>query len=212
VLDILGTNPRIRPVTTKRVRLLALLFVCVTLLTVSCHKKVSKGWFPLELGSRWTYNLTGSAGEGTFTITVTEVGEVKHYAKAVTDSGVTLANVFPFSNLDADTSCFYTVSGDTTWLGASGGSAPLMVMVQPLDSVAVWRWTYLLWTDSAVVSGKTDVLVPAGTFKNCYEVDYYGLLGQHYYRVCYAEGFGAVKGEAFTQPTWKFELKSTDLP
>jgi hypothetical protein len=182
------------------------------LLTMSCHKKVSQGWFPLVLGSKWTYNLTGSAGDGTFTITVTEVGDVKHYAKAVTDSGVALANVFPFNNLDGDTSCFYTVNGDTTWLGASGGSAPLMVVVQPLDSVAAWRWTYLLWTDSAVVSGKTDVIVPAGTFKNCYEVDYYGLLGQLYYRVCYAKGIGAVKGEALTSPTWKFELKSADLP
>jgi hypothetical protein len=179
---------------------------------MSCHKKVSQGWFPMELGSKWTYNLTGSAGEGTFTVTVTEVGDVKHYAKAVTDSGVTLANVFPFNNLDGDTSCFYTVNGDTTWLGASGGSVPLMVMVQPLDSVAAWRWTYLLWTDSAVVAGKTDVIAPAGTFKNCYEVDYYGVLGQLFYRICYADGVGAVKGEALTSPTWKFELKSSDLP
>lgn len=184
----------------------------MTLLTVGCHKKVSQGWFPLVLGSKWTYNLTGSAGDGTFTITVTEVGDVKHYAKAVTDSGMALANVFPFNNLDGDTSCFYTVNEDTTWLGPSGGSAPLMVMVQPLDSVTAWRWTYLLWTDSAVVSGKTDIIVPAGTFKNCYEVSYYGLLGQLYYRVCYAKGIGAVKGEGFTAPTWKFELKSSDLP
>jgi hypothetical protein len=182
------------------------------LLTVGCHKKVSQGWFPLELGSKWTYNLTSASDTGDFTITVTEVGDVKHYAKAVTDTGVTLANVFPFNNLDGDTSCFYTVSGDTTWLGASGGSTPLMVMVQPLDSVAGWRWAYLIWTDSAVVAGKTDVIVPAGTFKNCYEVNYYGFLGQLYYRVCYAEGVGAVKGEAFTSPTWEFELKSADLP
>jgi hypothetical protein len=193
------------------VGLLAVLFVSVTLLTVSCHKKVSKGWFPLELGSKWTYNLTGAAGDGSFTITVTEVGDVKHYAKAVTDSVVTLANVFPFNNLDGDTSCFYSVNGDTTWLGASSGTAPLMVIVQPLDSVAVWRWTYLFWTDSAVVTSKTDVIVPAGTFKNCYEVDY-GFLGQLFYRVCYAKGIGAVKGEALTSPTWKFELVSFDLP
>ncbi len=184
----------------------------MTSLTVSCHKKASQGWFPLVLGSKWTYNLTGAAGDGNFTITVTEVGDVKHYAKAATDSVVTLANVFPFNNLDGDTSCFYTVNGDTTWLGASGGAAPLIVMVQPLDSVAVWRWTYLFWTDSAVVTGKTDVIVPAGTFKNCYEVDYYGFLGQLFYRVCYAKGVGAVKGEALTAPTWKFELVSSDLP
>jgi len=196
-------------VRTRRLRSLALL-IAVALLTVGCHKKASQGWFPLELGSKRTYNLTGAAGDGSFTITVTEVGDVKHYAKAVTDSVVTLANVFPFNNLDGDTSCFYTVNGDTTWLGPSGGSVPLMV--QPLDTVAVWRWTYLLWTDSAVVAGKTDVIVPAGTFKNCYEVDYYGFLGQLYYRVCYAEGVGAVKGEALTSPTWKFELVSSDLP
>jgi hypothetical protein len=195
-----------------RARLLAFLLVPTVMLTVGCHKKVSQGWFPLVLGSKWTYNLTGSSGNGTFTITVTEVGDIKHYAKAVTDSGVTLANVFPFNNLDGDTSCFYTVNGDTTWLGPSGGSAPLMVMVQPLDTVAAWRWTYLLWTDSAVVAGKTDVIVPAGTFKNCYEVNYYGIFGQLFYRVCYAKGVGAVKGEAFTQPTWKFELVSSDLP
>jgi hypothetical protein len=195
-----------------RGRFLAFLIVPVTLLTMSCHKKVSQGWFPLALGSKWTYRLTSASDSGDFTITVTEVGEVKHYAKAVTDSGVALANVFPFNNLDGDTSCFYTVSGDTTWLGASTGSTPLMVMVQPLDSVTAWRWTYLLWTDSAVVAGKTDVIVPAGTFKNCYEVDYYGLLGQLYYRVCYADGVGAVKGEGFTSPTWRFELKSADLP
>jgi len=195
-----------------RTRLLAFLLIPATLLTVGCHKKVSQGWFPLVLGSKWTYNLTGSAKDGIFTITVTEVGEVKHYVKAVTDSGLTLANVFPFNNLDGDTSCFYTVNGDTTWLGPSGGSAPLMVMVQPLDTVATWRWTYLIWTDSAVVAGKTDVIVPAGTFKNCYEVDYYGIFGQLFYRVCYAKGIGAVKGEAFTSPTCKFELKSADLP
>jgi hypothetical protein len=196
----------------RRVRLLAFLLVPVALLTLGCHKKVSQGWFPLELGSKWTYNLTGSAGDGTFTVTVTEVGEAKHYAKAVTDSGVTLANVFPFNNLDGDTSCFYTVTGDTTWLGASAGPAPLMVMVQPLESVAVWHWTYVFWTDSAVVAGRTDVIVPAGTFKDCYEVDYYGFPGQLFYRVCYAKGVGAVKAEAFTSPTWKFELKSSDLP
>jgi hypothetical protein len=199
-------------VKTKRIRLLVFLFVPVALLVLSCHKKVSKGWFPLELGSKWTYRLTSASDTGDFTITVTEAGEVKHYAKAVTDSGVALASVFPFNNLDGDTSCFYSVNGDTTWLGASSGTAPLMVMVQPLDSVAVWRWTYLFWTDSAVVAGKTDVIVPAGTFKNCYEVDYYGPLGQHYYRVCYADGVGAVKGEGFTSPTWKFELMSSDLP
>ena len=192
--------------------LLVFLLVPVALLTMSCHKKASQGWFPLVLGSKWTYRLTSASDTGDFTVTVTEVGDVKHYAKAVTDSGVTLANVFPFNNLDGDTSCFYTVHGDTTWLGPSSGSAPLMVMVQPLDSVAAWRWTYLLWTDSAVVAGKTDVIVPAGTFKNCYEVDYYGILGQLFYRVCYAKGVGAVKGEAFTSPTWKFELKSSDLP
>ncbi|HTW91294.1 MAG TPA: hypothetical protein VMH22_06250 [bacterium] len=196
----------------SRDRLLAFLIVPVMLLTMSCHKKVSQGWFPLVLGSKWTYNLTGSAGNGTFTVSVTEVGDVKHYAKAVADSGVSLKNVFPFNNLDGDTSCFYTVSGDTTWLGPSGGSTPLMVMVQPLDSIASWRWTYAIWTDSAVVAGKTDVIVPAGTFKNCYEVDYYGLLGQLFYRVCYADGVGAVKGEALTSPTWQFELKSADLP
>jgi hypothetical protein len=199
--------------TIRHIRLLAfLIIILLTLLTVGCHKKVSQGWFPLVLGSKWTYRLTSASDTGEFTITVTEVGEVKHYAKAVTDSGMTLANVFPFNNLDGDTSCFYTVNGDTTWLGPSGGSVPLMVMVQPLDSVAVWRWTYLLWTDSAVVAGKTDVIVPAGTFKNCYEVNYYGFLGQLFYRVCYAKGVGAVKGEAFTSPTWKFELKSADLP
>ena len=196
----------------QRIRLLALLLVPVALLSMSCHKKVSQGWFPLVLGSKWTYRLTSASDTADFTITVTEVGEAKHYAKAVTDSGMSLANVFPFNNLDGDTSCFYTVSGDTTWLGPSGGPAPLMVMVQPLDSVAAWRWAYLLWTDSAVVAGKTDVIVPAGTFKNCYEVDYYGFLGQLYYRVCYADGVGTVKGEAFTAPTWKFELKSADLP
>jgi hypothetical protein len=196
----------------NRIRFLAFLFVAAALLSLSCHKKVSQGWFPLVLGSKWTYKLTSASDAGDFTITVTEVGEVKHYAKAVTDSGVALANVFPFNNLDGDTSCFYTVNGDTTWLGTSTGSAPLMVIVQPLDSVTAWRWTYVLWTDSAVVSGKTDVIVPAGTFKNCYEVDYYGFLGQLYYRVCYAKGIGAVKGEAFTSPTWRYELKSTDLP
>jgi hypothetical protein len=196
----------------NRIRLLAFLLVPIVLLTIGCHKKASKCWFPLELGSKWTYNLTGTAGEGSFTVTVTEAGEVKHYAKAVTDSGVALASVFPFNNLDGDTSCFYTVNGDTTWLGPSGGSAPLMIMVRPLDSVAVWRWTYLIWTDSAVVAGKTDVIVPAGTFRSCYEVNYYGFLGQLYYRVCYADGVGAVKGEGFTAPTWKFELVSSDLP
>lgn len=196
----------------SRVRLLTFLIIPVASLTVGCHKKVSQGWFPLVLGSKWTYSLTGSSGNGTFTVTVTEVGDIKHYAKAVTDSGVALTNVFPFNNLDGDTSCFYTVKGDTTWLGASGGSVPLMVMVQPLDSVTAWRWTYLLWTDSAVVAGKTDVIVPAGTFKNCYEVDYYGVLGQLFFRVCYADGVGAVKGEALTSPTWEFELKSADLP
>ena len=195
-----------------RTSLLTFLLFPIALLTMSCHKKVSQGWFPLELGSKWTYRLTSGSDTGEFTITVTEVGEVKHYARAVTDSGVTLANVFPFNNLDGDTSCFYTVSADTTWLGASGGPAPLMVMVQPLDSVTVWRWPYVIWTDSAVVAGKTDVIVPAGTFKNCYEVDYYGFLGQLFYRVCYAKGIGAVKGEALTSPTWKFELKSSDLP
>ena len=197
---------------SRRVRLLAFLIIPIALLVMNCHKKVSQGWFPLELGSKWTYRLTSASDTGDFTIAVTEVGNLKHYAKAVTDSGVTLANVFPFNNLDGDTSCFYTVNGDTTWLGAGGGSTPLMVMVQPLDSVATWRWTYLLWTDSAVVSGKTDVIVPAGTFKNCCEVDYYGLLGQLYYRVCYAKGIGAVKGEGFTSPTWRYELKSADLP
>jgi hypothetical protein len=196
----------------RRVRLLAFLLVTATFLTFGCHKKVSQGWFPLALGSKWTYKLTSASDTGDFTITVTEVGEVKHYAKAVSDSGVTLANVFPFNNLDGDTSCFYSVSGDTTWLGASGGSVPLMVMVQPLDSVAAWRWTYLIWTDSAVVAGRTNVIVPAGTFKNCYQVNYYGVLGQLFYRVCYADGIGAVKGEGFTSPTWQFELKSSDLP
>jgi hypothetical protein len=196
----------------RRVRLLAFLLVSIVLLTMGCHKKASQGWYPLELGSKWTYRLTSASDTGDFTITVTEVGNVKHYAKAVTDSGVALANVFPFNNLDGDTSCFYTVKGDTTWLGASGGSVPLMVVVQPLDSVAAWRWTYLIWTDSAVVAGKTNVIVPAGTFKNCYEVDYYGILGQLFYRVCYADGVGAVKGEGFTSPTWQFELKSADLP
>jgi len=198
-------------VRTRYIRLLSVL-VLVTLWDLSCHKKASQGWFPLVLGSKWTYRLTNASDTGDFTITMTEVGDVKHYVKAVTDSGLRLASVFPFNNLDGDTSCFYTVNGDTTWLGASGGSAPLMVMVQPLDSVASWRWTYLLWTDSAVVAGKTDVIVPAGTFKNCYEVNYYGLLGQLYYRVCYAKGVGAVKGEGFTAPTWKFELVSSDLP
>jgi hypothetical protein len=159
---------------------------------MSCHKKVSQGWFPLELGSKWTYRLTSASDTGNFTVTVTEVGEVKHYAKTVTDSGLTLANVFPFNNLDGDTSCFYTVGGDTTWLGASSGAGPLIVMVQPLDSVAAWHWTYVLWSDSAVVTGKTDVIVPAGTFKNCYEVNYYAFLGQLYCRVCYADGVGAV--------------------
>jgi hypothetical protein len=196
----------------NRIRLLAFLLVPIVLLAIGCHKKMSQGWFPLELGSKWTYKLTNASDTGDFTITVTEVGDVKHYAKAVTDTGTSLANVFPFNNLDGDTSCFYTVNGDTTWLGPRSGSAPLMVMVQPLDTVAAWRWTYLIWTDSAVVAGKTDVIVPAGTFKNCYEVDYYGILGQLFYRVCYAEGVGAVKGEGFTSPTWKFELKSSDLP
>jgi hypothetical protein len=195
----------------RRARLLTLLLVPVALLTMSCHKKVSQGWFPLELGSKWTYNLTGSAGDGTFTITVTEVGDVKHYAKAVTDSGLTLTNVFPFNNLDGDTSCFYTVNDDEIWLGASDDSRSLRVMVQPLDSVTAWRWTNV-FTESAMVAGRTDVIVPAGTFKNCYEVDYYGFLGLLACRVCYAEGVGAVKGEAFMPPTWKFELKSADLP
>jgi len=198
-------------VRTRYIRLLSVL-VLVTLWDLSCHKKASQGWFPLVLGSKWTYRLTNASDTGDVTITMTEGGDVKHYVKAVTDSGLRLASVFPFNNLDGDTSCFYTVNGDTTWLGASGGSAPLMVMVQPLDSVASWRWTYLLWTDSAVVAGKTDVIVPAGTLKNCYEVNYYGLLGQLYYRVCYAKGVGAVKGEGFTAPTWKFELVSSDLP
>jgi hypothetical protein len=196
----------------NRIRLLAFLLVPMVLPTIGCHKKVSQGWFPLVLDSKWTYGLTSGSDTGDFTISVTEVGDAKHYAKAVTGNGVSLANVFPFNNLDGDTSCFYMVSGDTTWLGASGGTTPLMVMVQPLDSVAVWRWTYLFWTDSAVVAGKTDVIVPAGTFKNCYEVDYYGFLGQLYYRVCYAKGIGAVKGEGLTSPTWQFELKSSDLP
>jgi hypothetical protein len=85
-------------------------------------------------------------------------------------------------------------------------------MVQPLDAGDVWRW-WDWWTDSAVVAGKTDVIVPAGTFKGCYQVDYYvGNVGQVVYRVCYAEGVGAVKGEALTSPTWEFELKSADLP
>ncbi len=198
--------------TIKCTWFLAFLLLSVAFLTTGCHRKTSQGWFPLELGSRWTYRLTSASDSGDFTITVTEVGEVKHYAKAITDSGMTLANVFPFSNLDGDTSCFYTVSGDTTWLGASVGSAPLIVMVQPLDSVTVWRWPYVIWTDSAVVAGKTDVIVPAGTFKDCYEVGYYGFLGQLYYRVCYAKGVGAVKGEALTSPTWKFELVTSDLP
>jgi len=204
---------RIRTMTTGRIRLLTFLFIIpLALLSFGCRKKLSQGWFPLELGSKWTYRLTSAGDTWDFSVTVTEVGEVKHYAKAVTDSGVTLANVFPFNNLDGDTSCFYTVSGDTTWLGSRGGLTPLAVVVQPLDSVAVWRWTYALWTDSAVVAGKTDVILPAGTFKNCYEVNYYGLLGQLYYRVCYAKGIGAVKGEGFTSPTWRFELKSADLP
>jgi hypothetical protein len=194
-----------------RTRLLAFLLIPATMLTVGCHKKVSQGWFPLVLGSKWTYNLTGSAGNGSFTVTVTEVGEVKHYAKAVTDSGVSLANVFPFNNLDGDTSCFYTVNGDEIWLGASDDSRSLRVMVQPLDSVAAWRWSNV-FAESAMVAGRTDVIVPAGTFKNCYEVDYYGFLGLLFYRVCYAKGVGAVKGEAFTSPTWKFELRSSDLP
>jgi hypothetical protein len=193
-------------------RLLAVFMLPAALLTMDCHKKVSQGWFPLVLGSKWTYRLTSASDTSDFTVTVTEVGDVKHYAKAVTVSGVSLANVFPFNNLDGDTSCFYTVNGDTTWLGAGSGSTPLMVMVQPLDSVAAWRWTYVIWTDSAVVSGRTDVIIPAGTFKNCYEVNYYGILGQLFYRVCYAKGVGAVKGEGFTAPTWKFELKSADLP
>ena len=197
----------------RHIRFLTFLFIIpLALLSVGCHKKMSQDRFPLVLGSKWTYRLTSASDTGDFTITVTEVGEVRHYAKAVADSGVTLANVFPFNNLDGDTSCFYTVNGDTTWLGAGGGSAPLMVMVQPLDSIEVWRWTYALWTDSAVVAGKTDVIVRAGTFKNCYEVNYYGFLGQLFCRVCYAKDVGAVKGEAFTSPTWKFELKSSSLP
>ena len=195
-----------------RTRLLAVLLIPAALLITSCHKKASQGWFPLELGSKWTYRLTSASDTGDFTITVPEAGEVKHYAKAVADSGVTLANVFPFNNLDGDTSCFYLVNGDTTWLGASSGSAPRIVVVQPLDSVAAWRWTYLFWTDSAIVAGKTDVIVPAGTFKDCCEVDYYLVLGQLNFRVCYAKGVGVVKGENLSPPTWKFELVSADLP
>jgi len=198
--------------TAKRIRLLAFLIVPVTLLTIGCHKRVSQGWFPLELGSEWTYNLTGSAGDRSFTTTVTEVGDVMHYARAVTDNGVTLANVFPFNHLDGAAFYYYTVNQDTTWLGANGGSVPSLVVVQPLEAGAVWRWPVWLWTDSAQVVGKTDVIVPAGTFKGCYEVDYYNILGQVAYRVCYADGIGAVKGEAFTSPTWKFELLSSDLP
>lgn len=213
--DILSADSRIQLVTRTtvgRVRPLALLFVPVMLLTMSCHKKVSQGWFPLVLGSKWTYNLTGSAGEGTFTITVTEVGGVKHYARADTGSSVVLTDVFPFSHLDGDTSCYYTVNQDTTWLGASSGPGPALVMVQPLEVGNVWRWTYWVWTDSAVVAGKTDVIVPAGTFKGCYEVDYYNILEQVAYRVCYASGVGAVKGEVTSSPGWQFELKSADLP
>jgi hypothetical protein len=199
-------------VRTRCIRLLVFLFIPVALLVLSCHKKVSKGWFPLVLGSTWTYNLTGSVGYGNFTITVTEVGGARHYAQGI-GTDVVLSAVFPFNDLDlADTSRFYTLKQDTTWLGPDTGISPDLVIVQPMDVGDVWRWHDWLWTDSAVVSGKTDVIVPAGTFKNCYEVDYYGLLGQHYYRVCYAEGFGAVKGEGFTAPTWKFELVSSDLP
>jgi len=194
----------------SRVRLLAFLLVPVALLTVGCHKKASQGWFPLVLGSKWTHNLTGSSGNGSFAVTVTDVNGITHHAKATADSGVALSTVFPFSYLDGFR--YYTVSGDTTWLGAYGGESPAAVVVQPLEVDDVWRW-WDWWTDSAVVAGKTDVVVPAGTFKDCYQVDYYvGNLEQVVCRICYAEGVGAVKGEGFTSPTWKFELKSADLP
>jgi hypothetical protein len=192
-----------------RTRLLVLLFVPVTLLTIGCHKKVSQGWFPLELGSKWTYNLTGSAGNGTFTVVVTEVHGITHHARTVTDATLSLDAVFPFSYLDGFR--YYAVSRDTTWLGAYGGESPAVVVVQPLEVGDVWRW-WDWWTDSAVVAGKTDVIVPAGTFKGCYQVDYYNILGQVAYRVCYADGVGAVKGEVTSSPGWQFELKSTDLP
>jgi len=197
-------------VISRRIRPLALLLVPVALLTVSCHKKASQGWFPLELGSKWTCNLTGSSGNGTFTITVTDVHGITHHARATADSGVSLSTVFPFSYLDGFR--YYAVSHDTTWLGAYGGESPAVVVVQPLEVGDVWRW-WDWWTDSAVVAGRKGVIVPAGTFKDCYQLDYYeGNVEQAVYRVCYADGFGAVKGEGLTSPTWQFELKSADLP
>jgi hypothetical protein len=201
-----------RKVVTRVGRAIISVFASALAITTACRSG-SDNCFPLELGSRWTYNATYGSSQGTFTISVTEVDGIRHFAKGVTQGDVSLQDIFPFCSLDNDTNCYYTVSGDTIWLGSKDYVAPTLVLVQPVSVGVVWRYPHWSDYDSAQVLSKVDVSVPAGTYTGCYKIGYgyYGS-GEASCYVWYAPGVGAVKGETSWQPGPRFELVSADLP
>lgn len=169
-------------------------------------------FYPTTVGSEWRYEgemVWSQPTAGTDTVW-TQVTNLRVTGTAALGVG---GNAAVFVSTDSMVQRMpmetLVVTVDTSWVLKNGDwvldfdgpndDRPDTMLALPLEQSKTWqvfgRGDTTVW---ATVVGKSDITVPAGTFKACWEVEYeYSQPGGNYkFSQWYAEGVGWVKGRS----------------
>ncbi|OGC38800.1 hypothetical protein A2Y85_08045 [candidate division WOR-3 bacterium RBG_13_43_14] len=196
------------------------LSLALVLLIIGCGGE--KAVFPLTVGNEWTYGLsvitetTDTSGVVADTMTATTTSQINSET-TLDDSTAAFENI---SSMEYDdtlmtdfTDTSYVVETDDYILGydSKSDTEPDTLFVLPVEEGNTWAQNS---TTTAVVLGKEDVTVPAGTYNDCWEIGYI-TTGETTYTY-YAPGTGNVKsylviGDTLTTVETTTELESVTI-
>jgi len=185
-------------------KLLILTVAAVACFIVGCPSGTDD-YFPMSVGSQWDYSgymLYGTANPPTDTLqtmTTTTVAQAKTTLtggeEVVPFQTTTISHTtFPIVTTDTSIGTSYSrESGDYILsYGSTSDSTPDTVMTTSLVEGKTWHNGS---NSTALVVGKEDVTVAAGTYKNAWKIKYTSVSGSDTMEMFqwYAKGVGAVK-------------------
>lgn len=164
-------------------------------------------WYPTSVGSSWRYEGTTTFETDADTL-MTQVTNLRVTGTAELAAGgnaaVFVATDSVRQRLPWDT---LLVTHDTSWVlktadwvldfEGPNDDAPDTMLALPLEQAKTWQvFATADTTVWATVVGRQDVAVPAGSFKDCWEVEYEYTAGAESFKMSYwyADGTGWVRG------------------
>ena len=185
-------------------KLLILTVAAVACFIVGCSSGTDD-YFPMSVGSQWDYSgymlygTTTAAMDTLQTMTMTTVAQAKTTLTGGEEvvpfqSTVITRQLFPIVMTDTSIGTSYSREVGDAILSyeSTSDSTPDTVMMMPLEEGKTWHNGS---NSTALVVGKEDVTVAAGTYKNAWKIKYTSVSGSDTMEIFqwFAKGVGAVK-------------------